>query len=286
MNSQETVLHSRRSILGMALGIFATGCASVANTSGVGPRAGGGGFPSPRAWCWDRSWTSTNATKLDLFGQLIMQGRNPYCVINTSPSACDPSNSDTWPQQLTDEDTWKILTEFDFQSTYDAWDFGAPGNKVHPSRSMRIPYLIKQAKAKKKPGTPGPPPSASLGRENILVGYEENNNAFAGAAEWNGPAACSGSTEPVGLLAQFIVINMMRVSDSASFYMPNWNVLGSAWPNLEDGGQTKSWYFRRSQIVVDYAFRVPIATGVKTAAGATAQKAGWIYVGYEGGGSY
>jgi hypothetical protein len=282
MNSQGTILHSRRSILGLALAIFGAGCSS---TSGQAPRAaGGGGFPSARRWCWDSNWTSTSATKLDLFGQLIMQERNPYCTINnTSVNKCDAVKTETWPQQLTDEDTWKILTEFDFQST-DAWDFG--GSQVYPSRSMRIPYIIRQAKAKKKPGTPGAPPSASLGRENLLVGYEVNDNPFTGPIEWNGPGTCS-PTEPVGLLAQFITINMMRNSDNTSFYLPTWNVLGTAWPNLEDGGTQKTWYFRRSRIVVDYAFRVPIATGVKSVSGTvTDQKAGWIYVGYEGGGSY
>jgi hypothetical protein len=289
MNERATGLYTRRSVLGMAIGLLAAGCATASDPARPtlsGTRAGR--FPDPSEWCWPNT-----RSKLDEFGQLIMQGRNPYCVRPGMPSSpCDPNDPATWPQELTDEATWKVLTEFDFQTAVGTaqdpappWQFGS--GTVLPSRSMRIPYLIGHSRAKKERHVPGRPVPPSFGRENLLIGYQSNPNTFAGATLWDGPNTCTGNSATktsVGRLAEFITVNMtFDASHTESFYIPNtWNVEGSGWPNFESGGENKKWYFRRAPIVVDYVFRVPIATG----SGGVARQAGWIYIGYEGGGAY
>ena len=284
MNERATGLYTRRSVLGMAIGLLSVGCATASDSgrSGSGGTRSGSGFPNESEWCWPNT-----ASKLDEFGQLIMQGRNPYCVrpgLPTSP--CEATNPATWPQELTDEKTWKVLTEFDFQTAQNPplrWQFG--NGTALPSRSMRIPYLIGHSRAKKERHVPGRPAPASFGRENLLVGYESNTNPFTDAVPWDGPntTGCGAKTS-VGRLAEFITVNMtFDPSHTDAFYMRNtWNVEGSAWPYFESGGEAKTWYFRRAPILVDYVFRVPIATG----SAGVARQGGWIYIGYEGGGAY
>jgi hypothetical protein len=265
MTEPEEVLHTRRSILSLALGLVAAGCAS-ANS---GRSATAHGFPYPADWCY----RPANAGELERLGKIIVRDRNPYCELAAqTPGAvqCDATNTATWPKALTDETTWKVLTEFDFLSNMGPhWPFTTTYSAA-VTRSMRIPYLIGQGKAKKKN-------VVKVGRENLLVGYEPAGGTASSATSWGTPDNCQDS---IGELALFITDNMMRDGDTASFYVPNWFMEQAGL--LESGLQNVTWYFRRTPIVVDYSFRIPVATRKASEPAGL----GWIYVGYEGGGSY
>jgi len=277
MDQSEAVWQTRRSFLALAIGALTAGCAS---TTGLSPRAPSScgspkasGFPYPRPWGWDTSWNAP----LDQLGKLIMQTRNPYCQNVQTPTAlplCTQDDAKTWPQELTDATTWKVLTEFDFQSA--TWRF--QGSPVIVERSMRIPYLVTHRRAKHGK-------DVEVGRENLLVGFESTNGSFSGAKDWGAPTQCSGTGQGdgIGLLAEFITINMMRSTDTAGFFIP----LYTAEPDTNT--TNVAWTFRQSQVNVDYPFRFPVATGDAAAVPGnpgTPRTAGRIYVGYEGGGAY
>jgi hypothetical protein len=121
----------------------------------------------------------------------------------------------------------------------------------------------------------------------LLVGFATSGDSYANATKWEDPTSCGvgvGRADAVGLLAKFITINMMRDTDTGSFYQSNWM------SQLQPGGQKNvPWSFRNAQILVDYPFRFPVATGQAPATSSdpgVPQTAGWIYVGYEGGGAY
>src|SRR6185369_1458743 len=120
--------------------------------------------------------------------------------------------------------------------------------------------------------------NVQVGRENLLVGYEYVGGTPPSATPWGNPASCGKN--PIGELAQFITDNMMRNTDTTSFYVPSWYVKQAG--SLEEGLPQQMWYFRRAPIVIDFSFRFPVAT--QGASGGPGN--GWIYVGYEGGGSY
>jgi hypothetical protein len=270
MTEHRNALYTRRSVLGLAMGLLAAGCAEATRTA-PSPRAATG-FPHPEPWCWKQN----TAKPLDLLGRVIMQERNPYCQLATTN--CDATKPGTWPHELTDEATWKILTEFDFQpAANQPWHFivGTPPLNASVTRSMRIPYLIKHSKAKKKKV------AINVGRENLLVGFEPNTNPVPNPQLWGEPdTTCNDHS--VGELARFITDNMARDGHTHTFSVENWSVQQAG--SLEPGTPNTTWYFRRAPIVVDYSFRFPVATG-QVAAPASASS-GWIYVGYEGGGAY
>jgi hypothetical protein len=141
---------------------------------------------------------------------------------------------------------------------------------------MRIPYLITHTVAQHGKNKP------TWGRENLLVGFGEDSNVNIGGAQpWDGPSTCSSNQiEAVGLLAEFITINMMRIApkDTQGFYLSGWD--GYIASNTDTAGQ---WTFRQAQVKVQYPFRIPVAVGQQPN---TPQVGGWIYVGYEGGGAY
>jgi hypothetical protein len=231
------------------------------------------GFPYPSPWCYHPS----TARPLDELGRLIMRHRNPSCVLLGVPP-CDPTNTGTWPHQLTDETTWKTLTEFDFQpdSAAQPWQFvtAAPGVNALVTRSMRIPYLIKHTKAKKKKL------AISVGRENLLVGFEPRTDPVSAPQAWGEPGV-GCPNDSVGELARFITDNMTPGGHTETFFVQNWNVEQAG--SLEPGTPNTTWYFRRAPILIDFSFRFPVGTR-QGAVGAVSP--GWIYVGYEGGGAY
>src|SRR5262245_22502525 len=120
MNEYRGVAHTRRKFLGLAIGLLTAGCApaiappngsKIATSSCTGQKAAK--FPDGDPWGWDSRW----ATQLDKLGKFIMQAKNPYCQIpGGSGTLCstNPDDATAWPYQLTDESTWKVLTEFDF----------------------------------------------------------------------------------------------------------------------------------------------------------------------------
>jgi len=83
----------------------------------------------------------------------------------------------------------------------------------------------------------------------------------------------------VGLLAEFITLNMMGNNDTASLYVPNWD---GFIPANTDSRKGVPWTFRQATILVDYPFRFPVAVDRP----GSPRQGGWIYVGYEGGGAY
>jgi hypothetical protein len=282
MSAREGSMHTRRSFLGLAVGFLTAGCApSVATTSGgVGTLAsncrgkGATKFPDDEPWGWNSNWT----TNLDKLGKIIMQAQNPYCQVpggttlpGGDPTNCKADQPDTWPHQLTSEATWKVLTEFDFLPTN--WVFQGTSRPIQ--KSMRIPYLITHTVAQHGKNKP------NWGRENLLVGFGEDITVnINGAQAWDGPSTCSANQiEAVGQLAEFITINMMRITpkDTVGFYLSGWD--GNIPSNTDTAGQ---WTFRQAQVKVQYPFRIPVAVGQPGAA----QMGGWIYVGYEGGGAY
>jgi len=259
---------SRRTILGLAIGLLAAGCAKDRGMPRITRPAQG--FPYPSPWCFKPN----TAKPLDMLGRLIMRDRNPSCSLPppNAPNTCDPTNTDTWPHELTDETTWKLMTEFDFQPS-PSFEF-IPATTVTLARSMRIPYLIKHTIAKKKKVP------IKVGRENLLVGFGPRTGPVTNPQPWGDPdVACHEHS--VGELAQFITDNMMPAMHTESLFVANWNVeqLGS----LEAGSPNARWFFRRTPIHIDYSFRFPVATRQGTVG---TPSAGWIYIGYEGGGAY
>jgi hypothetical protein len=266
MNDDDEVLISRRRILELAVGFLAAGCATTGGaTNGTTQRSRPAqGFPYPDKWCFPN-----NPNALDLLGRMIMQERNPYCMLNQATAApCDPNDTDKWPMVLTDETTYQLLTQFDYNAR--DWDFGgaSPERMIQPS--MRIPYLIKQFKAKKKNE---PTFQKKLGFENLLVGFQRTPGSASSAAEWGDVAQGCSNKNSIGEFAQFIVNNMTLDTDKSYSVSPAPITLGPT--------NTK-WQFRQLPIEVEYTFRFPVATGQNLASA----KAGWIYVGYEGGGAY
>jgi hypothetical protein len=277
MDERGRMLYARRSILGMAVSLLTAGCSRVMMATVPDSCLQNGApdrFPNPQDWCWDPATTM----QVDILGQLIMANQNPYCIRpdDISNASCQLNIACTWPSALTNEDTWKILTEFNLLEA--RWTF--KGRMVTIKPSMRIPYLIKHSRARGKK-------FGNVGRENLLIGFEEVTDgsvSIAGALPWQGPSSnCppgSGQrADPVGKLGDFVVMNMK--TDKFGFYLPSWNTA----PNLDADLMTKAveWSFRGAKVLVDYPFRFGVAIG---SSATSAEKAGRIYVGYEGGGAY
>jgi hypothetical protein len=306
MSQHGGVRHTRRNFLGLAIGLLAAGCSNAMTRSGFTIPRNPNGFPSPAPWCWDKQWTpwsdpatpamSSTSFQTELLGQLIMAGFNPYCVHpaslpansctpGTYPATCPCTVDDpgTWPMELTDELSWKVLTEFDFvQRTWYVPD----GTPVTIERSMRIPYLIAHSVAQH--GGNFGHKLVDVGRENLLVGFERTRESFSHPTLWNDPtkSSCSpADRDSVGLLAQFITKNMMDKTktgklDTQSFFVDGWSANGVGFK----GYSTSKGAFRNTTITLDYVFSIPVATG--TQPDASDAQAGRIYVGYEGGGAY
>jgi hypothetical protein len=276
----------RTIIAGVVIGVLLSGCGSMAVVAPNGhpgvatgplcPNANGS-FPDCKLWCWNAAMP----THIESLGYQIMAAQNAYCQIPSSGTQACTADPTTWPRELTSEYTWKVLTEFDFNGA----DWSIPGGQVHVSRSMRVPYLIAHSLVQRqRPPLPRPQPGqppVSLGRENLLIGYARTSETFTAEGSWEAvPTACPppyNTGDSVGLLAEFVVINMMATGDSQPSHVTGWN---SSY--LQAWGRTNVWSFRGSNISVDYSFSFPVATTNSS----NQTVFGRIYVGYEGGGAY
>jgi len=278
MSEHEGALQTRRKFLGLAIGLLTAGCApatlqnpltpATSSCTGAGPIK----FPEGDVWGWSTAWTG----ELDKLGRIIMATKNPYCTEpNQASTTCQDTDAKTWPQQLTSADTWRVLTEFDFFPN--SWTF--LGSPITVQRSMRIPYLIGHVDAKH-----GHNAKNALALEHLLVGYADDPTVSTGGAQgWGSATACSsGQVDAVGLLAEFITLNMKAKGDTTGFRVPVWDTLLGA--DNQDG---VAWSFRQAKFQVNYPFRLPVAVGQVDAAGNPVPRSGgYIYVGYEGGGAY
>jgi len=158
------------------------------------------------------------------------------------------------------------------------WPFQSPTPTISISRSMRIPYF----------GTAKD--SGQCTSEHVLVGLSIGAAAASGTTTaW--VLGTGGQARDIDVLGNFIVTTLGGAVASGTSPTPGlcykgwFNTISPSSSCTDDtvcvDATERMWSFRGAPVHIDSALRIPYAV---TESGVT--KRAWLYVGYEGGGSY
>lgn len=219
------------------------------------------GFPGA-----DMDWSASSSLK-GLLGQVVVIDANPY-------------TSSSRPRGFVN---WRPLVQIDVRPT-GCWFNGT----VMPiQKAIRLPYATYDELVPKK---------KEQVIEHVIIGFASAGTTSQHSTSWNK----NGEADPdatLDRLGHFLVRVMqpadsMAVTYSSATFDPDashtWN---GSWESGGDYTQgsppTPYWNFRQRQVTLERIARVPYTViGKKTDGSGTSKDKYFMYIGFEGGGSY